>query len=99
MQQDQVGERRSMVNIERHVQTVLISVVTGALVFAASYFYNDNSTKAVLANQLSALNQQVAEMRGEIRAMQSNYVSKDDFRDHELRLRRTEEALAVHKRN
>ena len=84
----------SSANIERHIQTILISIVTGSIVFAATYFFNDKAEKAVTSQQLSTLTQQVIELRADIKAMQGNYVTKDDFHDHESRIRTLESRSA-----
>jgi Tfp pilus assembly protein PilN len=83
-------ERRSSANMERHIQTILISVITGALMFAANYFYSDNKSNAVQQTQLQVLTTQVIEMRADLRAMQNNYVKSDDFKDLESRVRAIE---------
>jgi hypothetical protein len=83
-------ERRSTVNLERHVQTILISIITGSLIFAASYVYNDNRSKAVQQTQLEVLTAQVIEMRADLRAMQNTYVKSDELRQLEGRVRAVE---------
>lgn len=72
--------------VERHIQTVLISVVTGSLIFAANYFYSDNRDKAVSKSQLEVLTVQVLEMRNDIRSLQSNYVKAEEVRDMQRRV-------------
>ena len=84
------AERRSTVALERHLQTILISVCTGALFFAANYVYTDNQSKAVQKTQLEALTTQVMEMRGELKALQNNYARRDELKELELRLRQLE---------
>ena len=74
-------------SVERHVQTILITVTTAALMFAANYFYNDNRQKAVAQTQLEVLTGQVIEMRADLRALQVNYVKREDWKELELRLR------------
>lgn len=76
--------------LERHIQTILISVVTGALMFAANYFYNDNRSKAVQQTQLEVLTAQVIEMRADLRAMQTSYVRREEYKELEQRLRELE---------
>ena len=76
--------------LERHVQTLLLSVSTAALLFAANYFYEDNRRKAVMAAQLDALTTQVVEMRSDMRALQGSYVRRDELRDLEARVRALE---------
>lgn len=83
-------ERRSHVTLERHIQTILISVCTGALFFAANYIYTGNEAKAVQKTQLEALTTQVIEMRADLKALQNNYVRKEEFREMEIRVRQLE---------
>lgn len=73
------SERRSSVNMERHLQTVLISIITGAIVFAANYIYNDNKLKGVQQTQLEVLTTQVIELRADVRAMQNGFVRRDEL--------------------
>ena len=72
------------------MQTILISIVTGAILFAANYFYNDNRSKAIQQTQLEVLTSQVIEMRGDLRSMQNTYVKRDEYRDLETRVRSIE---------
>lgn len=92
MNQDQPlpPERRTSVNLERHFQTILITIITGAVMFAAQYVYNDNRSKAVQQTQLEVLTTQVIEMRADIKAMQSNYVRREEFKELDIRLRALE---------
>lgn len=83
-------DRRSTANLERHVQTILISLCTGALFFAANYVYSDNRTKAVQQTQLEVLTAQVIEMRTELRALQSAYARRDELKELDVRLRQLE---------
>ena len=83
-------ERRSAANMERHVHTILISLITGAILFAANYFYNDNRSKAVQQTQLEVLTAQVIEMRADLRSMQNTYVKREEYRDLETRVRSIE---------
>lgn len=87
---DSTVERRRGSAIEQHIQTVLIAIVVGSLTFAASYFFNDKADKAVLATQLGELTRQVAEMRGELRAANTNFATRESSIDHENRLRTLE---------
>lgn len=86
----ELHERRSHVTLERHIQTILISVCTGALFFAANYVYTDNQSKAVQKTQLEALTVQVIEMRSDLKALQVNYARRDELKELELRIRQIE---------
>lgn len=76
--------------LERHVQTILISIITGSIVFAANYVYSDSKDKAVAQTQLQVLTSQVIEMRAEVRALQGSYVRREEIKELELRLRQLE---------
>jgi predicted mannosyl-3-phosphoglycerate phosphatase (HAD superfamily) len=76
--------------MERHFQTILISIITGAIIFAANYFYNDNRGKAVQQTQLEVLTAQVIEMRADLRALQTNYVKREELKDIDARIRELE---------
>lgn len=89
-QTDSGKERRSSANLERHIQTILISAITGALMFAANYIYSDNRSKAVAQTQLEVLTGQVIEMRADLRALQTNYVKREEYKDLEARVRALE---------
>lgn len=79
---------------ERHLQTILMSVltvvVTGALLFAANYFYSDNRAQAVQQTQLEALTTQVLEMRGDLRLLRDSYVRREEMKDLDGRMRDVE---------
>lgn len=77
----------------RHVQTILISIITGAIVFAAQYVYKDSSEKAIANTQLQVLTNQVIEMRADLRTLQSSYARKDELKELELRLRAIEKVI------
>lgn len=86
MDDEALIERKPAVNFERHVQTILISIVTGGLIFAITYFYNDNKDKAVSKSQLEVLTVQVFEMRADVKSLQLNVVRPDEVRDLQRRV-------------
>lgn len=86
-------DRRHTGAMERHLQTVLISLVVGAITYSAAYFFNDKADKAVLASELRALTNQVAEMRGEVSSMRGAFASQKNVDDHEARIREIERRL------
>jgi hypothetical protein len=89
MSQIQQGSGK-FVQWERHLQTVMIALITGSIFFAANYFYNDNQSKGVVKLQLDTLTNQVIELRADIKALQFNYVKREEFRELEERVRRIE---------
>lgn len=72
--------------IERHIQTILISIVTAALLFAANYIYSDNKDKAIVKSQLEMLTVQVLEMRSDVKLIQSSVVRRDELSDVQHRI-------------
>lgn len=79
--------------LENHIQTILISIITAALVFAATYFYNDNKEKALSKSQLEVLTVQVFEMRADVKSLQLNVVRPDEVRDLQRRVLNLERAV------
>ena len=79
--------------LESHIQTILISIITAALVFAATYFYNDNKDKALSKSQLEVLTVQVFEMRADVKSLQLNVVRPDEVRDIQRRVLDLERAM------
>lgn len=79
--------------LENHIQTILISIITAALVFAATYFYNDNKDKALNKSQLEVLTVQVFEMRADVKSLQLNVVRPDEVRDLQRRVLDLERAM------
>ncbi len=81
--------------MERHLQTILISFITGSILFAANYFYTDNRGKAVQQTQLEVLTAQVMEMRADLRALQANYAKTTEVEKLEARVRALEMSSAA----
>lgn len=86
-------ERRSSANVERHIQTIMIALVTGSIVFASNYFFTDKESKAILLTNLTNLTTQVAEVRADLRKLRDEQASKAQVMDIEMRLREVERAV------
>lgn len=85
-----ISELKRDGNQERYIQTILISVITGSIGFAANYVYSDSRDKAVQQTQLQVLTSQVIEMRAEVRALQGTYVRREEIKELEQRVRQLE---------
>jgi len=81
--------------LERHVQTILVSLLTGAVMFAASYLFSDTSSKATSKVQLEVLTAQVVQLRVDIKALETSYVRRDDFAAQDARVRVLEANVAA----
>jgi hypothetical protein len=74
-----VEERRGSANIERHIQTVMIALTTGSIMFAANYFFNDTGSKAHNKAQLDFAVSQIVELRADLKAAQLLYARRDEL--------------------
>lgn len=76
--------------LERHIQTIALFVITSVLAFTANTLWQQRTDNAVVSEQLKTLSQQIVELRADVKAMQGNYVTREDYRDHEGRIRALE---------
>lgn len=79
--------------LEKHAQSVLLAVITAALLYSGSFVLQAREDAVRTAAQLTALTGEVAALRAQLAAMQAAYgafVGREDFRDHEDRLRSLE---------
>lgn len=86
--QDEQG-RRSI--IERHLQSVLLAVITAVLLYMGQFVITSREESVRIATQLAVLTNEVAALRGQLSAMQTSYATREEWRDHETRLRAIEQ--------
>lgn len=84
------AERPKRSVFEQHAQSVALAVITAAVLYSGSFVVKAREDAVLLAAQMSALTTEVAAMRAQIVVMQGNYVGREDFRDHESRIRQLE---------
>ncbi len=89
MAAEEVTERKSSL-IERHLQSVLLALITAALLYSGSFVVQAREDAVRTSSQLSALTSEVAGLRAQLAVMQGSYVQRDDWKDHESRLRHLE---------
>ena len=77
-------------SFERHVQTVLIALTTAGIAFTASYIYDANRSNAIQQAQLASLTGVINELRGDVKALQGNWVRREEFDRLESRIRGVE---------
>lgn len=73
--------------IERHAQTILISVITAAILFSATFIYNSNASLTVLTTRVEYMTKAISKLEAKLDEMNNNYVQKEDFNDLEKRVR------------
>jgi hypothetical protein len=86
---EEIVERKGSL-IERHIQSVLLALITAALLYSGSFVVQAREDAVRTAAQLTALTTEVSGLRAQLAVMQGSYVQRDDFRDHESRLRHLE---------
>lgn len=93
------AKRTTYETMERHLQTILITIITGSIVFAANYFFTDKESKAILLTNLSNLTSQVGEVRAELRVMREQQAKQTYVDDIERRVRELERVTASQRKN
>lgn len=87
---------------EKHFQTIAISVTLMVVGYIGTRLLESKDKETQTAASLLFLTQQlsdfktqsgkdIAELKGLVQAVQGNYVSRENFRDHEARLRQLEQ--------
>lgn len=86
---EEIVERKGSL-IERHIQSVLLALITAALLYSGSFVVQAREDAVRTAAQLTALTTEVSGLRAQLAVMQGSYVQRDDWKDHESRLRHLE---------
>lgn len=77
--------------LEKHAQTILVSIITATLLFVASFIYNNNKDVSNLAIKLEMVTTQISKLETKIDLLSSNYVTKSDFNELDKRVRVVEQ--------
>lgn len=72
---------------EKHFQTILVSIITAAIIFVATFVYSNNRQTGELALKLEFVSTQLVELKTKMDFMSSSYVTKPDFNELEKRVR------------
>lgn len=72
---------------ERHAQTIIVSVILAAILFASGFIFTTKSELESMKQHMNFMSQQLMELRTDIKLLRDSYVSREEFRDHETRLR------------
>ena len=90
MREDPVLAKRSV--IEQHAHSVLLAVITAVVLYSGSFVVTAREESSRIAVQMVTLTSEVQALRAQIAVMQQAYVTREDFRDHENRVRALESA-------
>lgn len=80
--------------IERHVHSVLLAVITAVVLYSGAFVIGAREDAVRFTGQIAMLATEVAALRTQLSQMQGNYVSREDYRDHEQRLRALEARMS-----
>lgn len=78
--------------VERYIQSVLLTVITAVLLYMGSFVITSREDSVRVSTQLASLTGEVAALRGQLSAMQASYATREEWRDHEVRLRTIEQS-------
>lgn len=79
--------------LERHFQSLALALITAAALFMASFVVGAKEEAAATRERLTSIGQQMTAVQSQLATMQANYVTRDEWRDHEERIRVTESKL------
>lgn len=86
-------ERRRVGSMERHIKTILIAVITGAIFFVGNFIFAQNSKSAAQVTTLEFISTQIVEIRGDLRALQASSVSRKEYEGLETRVQGLEQRV------
>lgn len=73
--------------IERHVQSILLAVITAIVLYSGTFVIGAREDAVRFTGQIAMLATEVAALRNQLQQMQGSYVVREEYRDHEQRLR------------
>ena len=83
-------EPKDQGGIERHFQSLALALITAAVLYMASFVVGAREEAAANRERLAAISTQMAEVQRQLTAIQGNFVTRDEWRDHEARMRALE---------
>lgn len=82
--------RNKVATWERHGQTIMLAVVTATLAFTGRFMWGVNAQLTEIVSENRHLAIQVAKLEGTIIAMQTNYITRNEFAPWTDRIRTIE---------
>lgn len=83
-------EERDAGVLERHAQTILISIITAAILFSASFMYTSNSSVTSMATRVEFMSAAINKLESKIDMMNTNYAKREDLEKMDERVRTLE---------
>jgi type IV secretory pathway VirB6-like protein len=73
--------------LERHFQSLALALITAAVLYMASFVVGAREEAAANKERLAGIAAQMAAVQAQLAAIQGNFVTRDEWRDHETRVR------------
>lgn len=75
---------------ERHFQTLVLTVIAAAVLYMGSFVVQAKEEAAATREKLSGISDKLEALQRQMLLMQGNYMTQDQWRDHEARIRELE---------
>lgn len=82
--------------MERHVQTILVSLITAGIVYIVTANITNDRAQAAEKVTLEFISRQLIDLQADVKTIQQNqngYVRQEQYADHEVRLRALEKGF------
>lgn len=83
--------KAKMATWERHGQTIMLGIVTATLAFTGKFMWSVNAQLSEIVSDNKHLALQVAKLEGTINAMQTSYITRNEFNPWTERIRTLED--------
>jgi len=87
---DESQEPKREGGLERHFQSLALALITAAVLCMASFVVGAREEAAANRERLASISTQMATVQAQLTAIQGNFVTRDEWRDHETRVRALE---------
>ncbi len=78
-------------SMERHFQSLALALITAAALFMASFVVGAREEAAAQKEWRVSMSQQMGALQTQLAALQASYVTREEWRDHEVRIRAVEQ--------
>lgn len=76
--------------VEQHIQSILLAIITAAVLYSGTFVIGAREDSVRFTAQIAGLAAEVGALRVQLAAMQTNYTSREEYHDHEARIRTLE---------
>lgn len=77
-------------HLERHFQTLILTVITAAVLYLGTFVVAAKEEAAATREKLNSISDKLETLQRQMLLMQGNYMTQDQWQDHETRIRELE---------